>query len=122
MKLDRENTTGNLVRRFTGREIHVAGQVFQQPVIVTLERLISDWSPPPVTRLALPDLQIALDLGPEVILLGTGARQVFPPPDLTAAVLRQGIGLEVMDTAAACRTFNVLATELRRVVALLYID
>lgn len=122
MKLDREHGTGNLVRRFTGSEIHVAEQIFRQPVIITLDRLIMDWSPPPVATLAVRDLQALLDLEPELILLGTGARQVFPSPALTTTILQQGVGIEIMDTAAACRTYNILAAELRRVAAALYID
>ena len=58
---------------------------------------------------------------PDVVLLGTGAANIFPPRELTFAFARRGIGLEVMDTAAAARTFNVLANEGRRVAAVLYI-
>jgi uncharacterized protein len=58
-----------------------------------------------------------LDLKPEVILIGTGARQVFPPAEVMAAALRRGVGIEVMDNAAAARTHAVLAGEGRRVVA-----
>jgi uncharacterized protein len=121
MKLDRENTTGNLIRQCTGNEIHIADQVLRAPVIVTMERLITDWSPPPVSALTLADLDAAMALEPEVILLGTGPRQQFPPAALLTAVLKRGIGIEIMDTAAACRTFNILAAELRRVAAALYI-
>jgi uncharacterized protein len=69
-----------------------------------------------LTRIA-PSRLIALD--PELILLGTGPRQVFPNASFGAAFLRIGIGFEVMDTGAACRTFNVLVAEQRRVVGLL---
>jgi uncharacterized protein len=55
------------------------------------------------------------------VLVGTGVRQVFPAAEFAAQFLRAGIGLEVMDTGAACRTFNVLLTEQRRVVALLLV-
>ena len=56
-----------------------------------------------------------------LVLVGTGVRQVFPPPEFGAQFLSAGIGFEVMDTGAACRTFNVLVTEERRVVALLLV-
>ena len=59
--------------------------------------------------------------GPELILLGTGPRQIFPPASFRAQFLSAGIGVEVMDTGAACRTFNVLVAEQRRVVALLMV-
>ena len=58
---------------------------------------------------------------PEAVLLGPGSSNVFPPRELMFAFARKGIGLEVMDTAAAARTFNVLANEGRRVAAVLYI-
>ena len=57
------------------------------------------------------------DTAPEIVLLGTGATNVFPPRELTFAFARKGIGLEVMDTAAAARTFNVLANEGREVAS-----
>jgi uncharacterized protein len=64
-------------------------------------------------------LRVAIELAPEVIVLGTGPNQQFPSPGLIAEVLRMGIGMEVMDTRAACRTYNILASEYRRVVAAL---
>ena len=63
------------------------------------------------------DFDILLALHPDVVLLGTGRRQRFPHPRLTAALARAGIGVEVMDTAAACRTYNILMSEGRRVLA-----
>ncbi len=63
------------------------------------------------------DFDALLALDPEVVLLGTGRRQRFPRPALTAALARAGVGLEVMDTAAACRTYNILMSEGRRVLA-----
>jgi uncharacterized protein len=82
------------------------------------------------TLLSLPNIQdlaglVGIDasrilaLGPEIVLLGTGARQIFPAASFGAQFLRAGIGFEVMDTGAACRTFNVLVGEQRQVVALL---
>jgi uncharacterized protein len=63
------------------------------------------------------DLDPVLAQTPELVVLGTGAVQVFPPAEVMAACLTRGIGIEVMDNAAAARTFNVLAGEGRRVVA-----
>ena len=58
-------------------------------------------------------------LSPEVVLMGTGSRHVFPSPALLAPLTRSGIGVEVMSTSAACRTYNILIAEGRKVVALL---
>jgi uncharacterized protein len=85
--------------------------------ILAPDRLIDTWSVSDPHALANDDLAPLLELDPEVILLGTGATQVFPPPAVMAACLSRGIGIEVMSNAAAARTFNVLASEGRRVVA-----
>jgi len=63
------------------------------------------------------DFDALLELHPEIVLLGTGRSQRFPHPRLTASLARAGVGLEVMDTAAACRTYNILMSEGRRVLA-----
>lgn len=122
MKLELDPRSGNLIHSFANGEVRVGSATFRDPVIVSIERVIANWSPPPVEQLALADLQPALELEPEVILLGTGASQRQPGIALTTAVLRLGVGIEVMSTAAACRTFNVLASEYRRVAAALFIE
>lgn len=85
--------------------------------IVSPDRLIEHWSATDARALAATDLEPLLELAPEVVLLGTGATQVFPPSSVMAACLGRGVGIEVMNNAAAARTFNVLASEGRRVVA-----
>lgn len=85
--------------------------------IVAPDQLIEDWPPRDVTTLTPADLEPLLALQPEVILLGSGTRQAFPPAAAMAACLGRGIGLEAMTNSAAARTFNVLAAEGRRVVA-----
>lgn len=85
--------------------------------ILAPNALIEDWRPRAVADLQPEDLAPLLALNPTVVLLGSGATLVFPSPAVLAACLTQGIGIEVMDNAAAARTFNVLATEARRVVA-----
>lgn len=122
MKLDREQGPGHLIRGFAAGRILIGSETFSSPLILTAERIIADWSPPGVQQLSRADLQRVLDLDPDVILLGTGLRQLFPPATLTTEILRQGVGLEIMNTAAACRTFNVLASEYRRVAAALFIE
>jgi len=82
---------------------------------VSPDRLIEDWLHG--TDLQASDLEPALALNPELILLGTGIRQQMPAPAVLAACLTRGVGIEAMDNAAAGRTFNLLAGENRRVVA-----
>ncbi len=122
MKLDLDHGAGLLIRGYRPGELRVGTETLSGHAIVTGERVIRDWAPPAVADLAVTDLDILISLDPEVILLGTGARQIFPPPELVHAIMSRGIGLEVMSTVAACRTFNVLVTESRRVAAALYID
>jgi uncharacterized protein len=75
------------------------------------------WRATAFEQLRAEDFDALLALNPEIVLLGTGARQRFPHPRLTAALARAGVGIEVMDTAAACRTYNILMAEGRRVLA-----
>ena len=85
--------------------------------IVAPNALVEDWQVRDVNTLAPTDLEPLFALDPELIVLGAGAIQAFPPPETLAACLGRGIGLETMTNAAAARTFNVLAAEGRRVVA-----
>ena len=86
------------------------------PVVLTPER-IEPWAIESFEALAEADFERLRDLKPEVALLGTGARQRFPHPRLSRALAESRIGLEVMNTAAACRTYNILMAEGRKVVA-----
>lgn len=85
--------------------------------VLAPDTLVEDWAARDAATLSPADLEPLFALQPEVVLLGSGARQVFPPPATLAACLSRGIGLETMTNAAAARTFNVLAGEGRRVVA-----
>lgn len=90
-------------------------------VIISLTELVTDWRPQRIEALQAEDFTQILKANPEVILLGTGAHLSFPDPALLAPCYARGIGVEVMDTRAACRTFEVLAAENRRVIAALFI-
>jgi len=122
LKLDRETGPANLIRGYHRGELLVGGETLRQAVILSADTIVRAWSPPAVAELGADDLRAAFALQPDVILLGTGERQVFPPAALAHDIMSRGVGLEVMATAAACRTFNVLASENRRVVAALYVD
>jgi uncharacterized protein len=88
-------------------------------LVVTPEQLRTDWEPERVEDLCENHLRRIADLHPEVVILGTGTRFRFPAPEVQAFFLRQGIGIEAMDTAAACRTYNVLMAEGRNVACAL---
>ena len=85
--------------------------------IIAPHQLIEDWPVDDVNLLDAASMDALLALKPEVVILGAGATQGFPPAEAMAACLKLGIGIECMTNAAAARTFNVLAGEGRRVVA-----
>jgi uncharacterized protein len=89
---------------------------YRENVVVTPEKIITGWAPNGFDALIAEDFAAIAALKPEVALFGTGATIRFPHPRLTRALTEARIGLEVMDTPAACRTFNILAAEGRRVV------
>ena len=118
--LDRPGTL-HVVRGYTPGRLRIGEQEYARSVIVSAARLIADWRPQHIGELTAADLEPALALKPQVLLLGSGARQVFPSPELLAQLYAARIGFEVMDTAAACRTYNVLVGEGREVAAALII-
>jgi len=88
----------------------------ERSFVMAPDRLVEDWRPASVDDLTPDDMDAVLALSPAVLILGTGPRQRFPAAAVMASLLTRGIGLEAMDNAAAARTFNVLATEGRKVV------
>jgi len=110
----------NIISAFGVAGIRVADRVFMPPCVITPSTLIENWTSNGIAQLSSDDLQPVMELQPELIILGSGGTLSFPSPDVTKAVNSLGIGFEVMDTAAACRTYNVLAHEGRSLaVALL---
>ncbi|MBW3549577.1 MAG: Mth938-like domain-containing protein [Proteobacteria bacterium] len=118
MQLTLENPEHEYVLRGAdGESARINERRLTASFVLAPATLVESWPVPDARTLAPEHLQPLLELDPEVILLGTGARQVFPPAAVMAACLGRGIGIEIMTNAAAARTFNVLAGEERRVVA-----
>ncbi|MFY2764209.1 Mth938-like domain-containing protein [Arenimonas sp. MALMAid1274] len=118
MQLSQENPDFNYVLRgVSPAGVLVNQETLASSFLLTPHVLVPDWRPTAADQLTPEDMQAALALDPVLVLLGTGPRQRFPSAAVMASLLTRGIGLEVMDNAAAARTFNVLATEGRRVVA-----
>jgi uncharacterized protein len=101
--------------------VRIGQREFAHSVIVTADQLL-EWPATLIHDLTIEHLSGALQQQPDIIVLGTGTRLIFPPLSLQAALSGQGVGLEVMDTGAACRTYNVLLSEDRRVAAALKIE
>ena len=122
MKLSAESGSGNVIRSFRTGELRLTEQTFNVHVILSATKIIRDWKPAAFLELSIADFEPAIALDPEIILFGTGEQQRFPDNALMTEIMRQGIAFEVMDTAAACRTFNVLVSEFREVVAALLVQ
>lgn len=105
------------LRGADGRQALVNERTLTRSFIVSPEALVEDWPVVDATAMQPGDLEAALALQPELVVLGTGETQRFPPAAVMAAALGRGIGLEAMTNAAAARTYSVLAGEGRRVVA-----
>jgi uncharacterized protein len=122
MRFAQDSTTGiNVIRAYGNGEIRVNENVYRGALILSATTVIVDANIQNLDDLIGLGLARTLALEPEVVLLGTGARQIFPAASFGAQFLRAGIGFEVMDTSAACRTFNVLVGEQRRVAAMLLV-
>jgi uncharacterized protein len=137
MQLTRDGSTQNFIRAWESGRIRIAERWIAGNVIVSAEQIIEDWmtamdggnaaiagrisrpTASPAT-LTVEDLAPALAFSPTILLLGTGTDRFLPDVELMAALAEQRVGLEIMSTPAACRTFNVLLQERRRVVAALF--
>ena len=120
MRFTQDSTSAtNLVRSYGSGELRVNDSVYRSAVIVSASAVEAAPDIRSMEDLVRLDPSRILAQGPELVLLGTGQRQIFPAASFRAQFLSAGIGFEVMDTGAACRTFNVLVAEQRRVVALL---
>lgn len=118
MKLHEDPRTSlNTVTAYGPGFIEINAVRFSGSLVFSPEHRAAAWRPRDFEALAESDFEALLALKPEIVLLGTGSRQRFPRPALYAALTRARVGVEVMDTAAACRTYNILTAEGRRVVA-----
>lgn len=123
MKLHLSNVAGlNLFTAHGEGYVAVNHERHESNLILLPESIITGWTSASVATLSATDMDKLLTLDTGIILLGTGNRLRFPPPELLRPFARAGIGLEVMDLAAACRTYNILASEGRKVAAALLFD
>ncbi|MFZ2160761.1 MAG: Mth938-like domain-containing protein [Sideroxyarcus sp.] len=97
--------------------VSINGKRYQQPVVVMAGEVRTDWLATDFASLDATHFEYFLELKPEVLLLGTGAKQHFARPELYRALIQARIAIEFMDTPAACRTYNILVAEDRKVVA-----
>ena len=122
MKFTADSAQGNVIRSYQPGELRVGDHTIRDHIIISQDRIIHGWSPAPLSQLSVADFAPALELSPDIILLGTGRTQQFPSISVLTELMQGGTAIEVMETSAACRTFNVLIGERRSVVAALLIE
>jgi len=114
-------TSRNAITGYGEGYVMVNRQRFERSLVVLPDRILTDWPPNRFDELAPEHLAALAGLDREIILLGTGAQLRFPRPEIIQPLMRSGVGVEVMDVQAACRTYNILLAEDRRVAAALLI-
>jgi uncharacterized protein len=118
MKFTQQPSSGiNLIRSYGADFITLGEEDIRASCLVTAATITRNWPPRSVAQLTVDHLPPLFELAPEVVVLATGARQEFPRAALRAEFATRRIGLEVMEVGAACRTYNVLVGEERRVLA-----
>ena len=123
MKFQPERAEGvNVLSRHAPGCVWVNAQPFEHSIVVPWQGATESWDATSVEALVAEHFDALLALEPELVIFGSGSRLRFPSPALLAKLFERRIGVETMDTAAACRTFNVLAGEGRRVVAALLVE
>ena len=123
MKMNQDSQTQQYtIRAYTDSSITINDDIYTQPLIITANKLLSDWAAPCFAKLDPAHFDDVSELDIEILLLGTGVQQHFPDPKLLAGLYNRGIGVEIMTTAAACRTYNILLAEDRAIAAALFIE
>ena len=116
MELLREtDRVPNAVSAYAPGAVRIGGVTYAGALIASRQAVVGDWRPPALEALSIDDFAPLVAASPDIAILGTGLRQRMPSPGLFADFAARRIGLEVMDSAAACRTYNLLLSEYREV-------
>ena len=108
---------GYVITAYGEDSVSVNGKVFEQSLILANTEFSEDWGLSSIEQLADEHIEQILSFDPELIIIGTGGKLVFPKVEVYSAIIKRGIGVDFMDTHAACRTYNILMSEGRGVVA-----
>jgi len=118
MKFAEDNLNeGYFITSYDTGKLMVNGKTITTSLVIAPDQLIMDWSISDISQLSTGHIEKICRLKPELVLIGTGRQQCFPDIAIYAELIQSGIGVDIMDTAAACRTYNILNSEGRRVVA-----
>jgi len=102
--------------------IYINGRLFERSILLSPMNIVDDWQPRVFSELEADHLDAFYSLKPEVIILGIGNKQTFPHSEILRRLTQEKVGFEIMDTQAACRTFNIIMAEGRNVVAGFFIS
>ena len=123
MKFQPDQLAGtHVITRHDPDALWVGSQRYAHSLLVPWQGTVQRWAPARPDELSAADFEAVLALAPELVIFGSGPRQRFVPAALMRALIDRRIGVETMDTAAACRTYNVLVAEGRSAVAALLLD
>jgi len=122
MKFHLATAKGNMVTGLGPGWVRIGATEYRENLVLTPQTVVPGFAASGFDGLAEQELAALLAYEPEVVILGTGASIRFPHPSLTRTLTASHVGVDVMDTAAACRTYNILAAEDRSVVAALLIE
>jgi uncharacterized protein len=121
--LDLDNNQSHYqIRAYKPGMVRVNDKTITSSIIITANELIENWQPHTIQALTAESLTPVIALKPDILLIGTGANLIFPSSEIYGHIINLGIGVEIMDTSAACRTFNALTAENRKVAAALIIS
>ena len=123
MKIELDNTAGNSnrVSAYTIGQITIDERVFHSSILVSAHTIDAEWTPEDISELQPEHFEAIIALTPEIVILGTGKSLVFPEDTIIKPLIDRQIGFEIMDTGAACRSYNFLLGEGREVVAALFV-
>ena len=122
MKFHLQTPASNVVTGSGSGWVRIGADEYRESIVLTADSVTRGFAPNGFAALTDADFERLLQTAPEIVLLGTGAVQRFPHPRLTAPLHRAQVGIEVMDTRAACRTYNILVGEGRNVTAALILE
>lgn len=118
MKFSEDNPEdGYFIQKYDNDKIIINDRGFDSSLIICPNQVVEHWQPRSIDTLQLTHFDAMLALKPEVAILGTGDHLIFPKIEVYSSLIQSGIGIEIMDTGAACRTYNILMGEGRHVVA-----
>ena len=117
MQLDIDSTSSTQIKSYQAGTICINDTFYEDSIIITPQQVIAPWPPQSIEELTAEHLQGILQLSPELVIIGSGEKHKFLSATLLRPFIEQKIGVEIMNTPAACRTFNLLAAENRNVAA-----